>query len=92
MPHRRSPDDGVRFARVLKIEAIPEGLVVVLGAGSRDGIAKDWHATVLAGGTDTPLAGGEVILIRIDRSVIVGKVHLTADQLGHNTRVRLNRN
>jgi len=91
MPHRRPVDDGSRVARVLKIDTTPDGLVLVFSAGLSHGVDKRWSATVLVGDTDTPLAGGDVELIRIDKNASYGKVHLTTDQLGPNNRVRLTR-
>jgi len=57
--------------------------------GARQGVGKDWRATVLVGETDTPLAGGEVELLRVARNASAGKVRLTVEQLGARTRVRL---
>lgn len=84
--------EGPVFGHVLKIEAIPDGLIVMIGVGSYHGIAKDWSGVILIGDTTTPLAGGEIVIVRIDKHLTVGKVHLTTGQLGPNQRVRLTRN
>jgi hypothetical protein len=44
---------------------------------------------VLKGDTDEALRGGDVQVIRVEKSLTVGKVHLTTDQLSTNSRVRL---
>jgi len=89
MPHRPTVDDGVVVARVLKADATPDARIVTLGAGSAMGIGKTWTGSILVGDTDTPLAGGDVELIRVDKNLCIGKVHLTVDQLVRNNRVRL---
>jgi len=64
-------------------------LIITIGQGSNAGVAKTWSAVVLRGDTDEPLRGGDVILVRVDKALTVGKVHLTTDQLSANSRVRL---
>ena len=64
-------------------------VIITIGAGTNSGVQKTWGAHVLRGDTDQPLAGGEVTVIRVDKGVTVGKVHLTTDQLSQNSRVRL---
>jgi hypothetical protein len=75
-------------ARVLKNEVQSGELVITIGAGSNSGIQKGWKATVLRGETETPLPGGDVVVVRVDKGVVVGKVHLTADQIKENYRVK----
>ena len=74
--------------RVLKNEVQGGELVITIGAGSNQGIQKTWKATVLRGETETPLPGGEVTVVRLDKGFIVGKVKLTADQIKENYRVK----
>jgi hypothetical protein len=64
-------------------------VIITIGAGTNSGIQKGWGAVVLRGDSDQPLAGGEVTVIRVDKGVTVGKVHLTTDQLSANSRVKL---
>jgi hypothetical protein len=64
-------------------------LIITIGQGSASGVTKAWSATVLKGDTDEPLRGGDVQVIRVEKSLTVGKVHLTTDQLSTNSRVRL---
>jgi len=64
-------------------------VIITIGAGTNSGVQKTWGAHVLRGESDQPLAGGEVTVIRVDKGVTVGKVHLTTDQLAANARVRL---
>jgi hypothetical protein len=64
-------------------------VIITIGAGTAQGVQPNWVANVLRADSDQPLAGGEVQVIRVDKGVTVGKVHLTADQLLANPRVRL---
>lgn len=64
-------------------------VVITIGVGTNSGVGKGWTAQVLRGDSDSPLAGGEVTVIRVDKAVTVGKVHLTTDQISSNSRVRL---
>ncbi|HEY4059161.1 MAG TPA: hypothetical protein VGM39_21240 [Kofleriaceae bacterium] len=76
-------------ARILKQETQGGDLVVTIGAGTGAGVKKDWKATVLRGDTDSPLSGGDVQIVRVDAKATIGKVHLTADQVKQNDRVKL---
>ena len=92
-PDPQNPNcDGIKAdpvtARVLKQEDSGSDLIITIAAGSNAGIAKTWRAQVMRGDTDAPLAGGDVTIIRVDKGATIGKVHLTADQLGTN-RVKL---
>jgi hypothetical protein len=88
LPHRKVIADSV-IGRVIAIAAAADGVILTVGVGTDQGVDHHWSGTVLAGDTDTPLAGGELVLIRIDKHITVGKVHLTADQLESNNHVRL---
>lgn len=76
-------------ARVLKNEIQGGDLIITIGAGSNSGISKGWRATVLRGDTDTPLSGGDVTIVRVDKNATVGRVKLTTDQIKANDRVKL---
>jgi hypothetical protein len=76
-------------ARVLKADETPDALFLLLGMGSAMGIGNNWTGTVLIGGTDTPLTGGNVKIVRVNKNLCVVKTRLTLKQLGGNTRVRL---
>jgi hypothetical protein len=64
-------------------------VVVVIDAGTDQGVLRTWKATVLRGDGDAPLDGGDIILLRVERRIAVGKTHLTVEQLADNPRVRL---
>jgi len=64
-------------------------MIITIGAGSSLGVQPNWGGTVLRGDTENPLQGGDIKVIRVDKAVTVGKVHLTPDQLRDNPRVRL---
>jgi len=98
-PDARNPDpnnpncDDIKIppviGRIIGSSIQGSEVIVTIGAGSNSGIAPNWTAHVLSGASDQPLAGGEVKVVRVDKAVTVGKVHLTADQLLANPRVRL---
>jgi hypothetical protein len=44
---------------------------------------------VLRGDGDSPMDGGDVIVIRVGKRETIGKVHLTTDQISANPRVKL---
>lgn len=98
-PDPRNPDpanpncDDIKvppvLGRVIGTSIQGSEVIVTIGAGSNSGIAPNWTAHILSGGSDQPLAGGEIKIVRVDKAVTVGKVRLTADQLLANPRVRL---
>lgn len=75
--------------RVLKYEVQGSETVLTIGAGSNQGIAKGWRATVLRGDSgDQPMSGGDITIVRIDKAATIGKVRLTTDQIKANDRVK----
>jgi hypothetical protein len=76
-------------ARIIGNSVSGSDLIITIGQGTNGGIAKGWNATVLRGDSDEPLRGGEVTIVRVDKALTVGKVHLTIDQVSANSRVRL---
>jgi len=65
-------------------------LIVTIAAGTNSGVAANWTAHVLSGGSgETPLPGGDIKVIRVDKAVTVGKTKLTNDQVLSNPRVKL---
>jgi hypothetical protein len=64
-------------------------MIITIGAGSNLGVQTTWTGTVLKGDSETPLQNGDIKIVRVDKAVTVGKVHLTPDQLLSNPRVRL---
>jgi hypothetical protein len=79
-----------QVGRVNHIEAQGSDLIVTIGgAGENNGVNKTWTGKVLRGDGDTPLEGGDVIIVRVGKKETVGKVHLTPDQINQNPRVKL---
>ena len=72
-------------ARVVGIEIMGESVVVTVAAGMDQGITKRAHARFRDGKTKKLLAGGEAVLIRVDKRTAVLKTSLPAE------RVRANR-
>jgi hypothetical protein len=75
--------------RIMKNEVQGSDLIITIGAGSNSGVKKGWKANVLRGESDSPLSGGDVTIIRIDKGTTIGKVQLTNDQIKTNFRVKL---
>lgn len=98
-PDPKAPDpanpncDGIKVppvvGRIVGNTVSGSDLIITVGVGTKNGVAPDWRGVVLRGDSDQPLPGGEVTVIRVDKAVTVGKVHLTTDQLSTNSRVRL---
>jgi hypothetical protein len=76
------------FGRIIAHVVVDPNVVITIGQGSSAGVALDWRATVLAGDSDQPLAGGEVTIVRVTKNVTVGKVRLGDAELQDNARVR----
>jgi len=75
-------------ARVVKQEVQGDGVVITVASGSAQGIGKGWKGTVLRGDSDQPLPGGDVVVVRIDKNVVIARVKLTSDQVTANPRVK----
>jgi hypothetical protein len=52
-------------------------------------VTTDWRGQILRGSSDTPLDGGEVAIVRVTNKASLGKVHLTADQINSNQKIKL---
>ena len=74
--------------RVLKYEVQGSDTILTIGAGTNQGLSKSWKATVLRGDSDSPMSGGDITIIRVDKAATVGKVRLTTDQVKANDRVK----
>jgi hypothetical protein len=63
--------------------------VVTVLAGSDQGVKKGWSARFREGTTTKPLAGGEAILIRIDKRSMVLRTDLLPEQVRTNKYVEV---
>jgi len=77
------------IGRIIGNSVSGSDLIITIGQGSNAGVTKSWSAVVLRGDTEEPLRGGDVQVVRVEKSLTVGKVRLTTDQLSTNSRVRL---
>jgi len=50
---------------------------------------RPWKVRLLRGDTDQLLPGGELVVIRVDKRVTIGRVKLTLDEVRANPRVLL---
>lgn len=76
--------------RVLKADVSGSDVIITVGVGSDQGVGKSgWSGKVLRGDTESPLSGGEVTIIKVDKNKTIGKVHLTTDQVNENPYVKL---
>ncbi|MDQ3367597.1 MAG: hypothetical protein M3680_19420 [Myxococcota bacterium] len=76
-------------ARVIGNNVQGSDVIIQISAGLAQGVKKDWKGQVLRGDSDSPYAGGDVTLIRVDKNLTVGKVRLTTDQISANPYVKL---
>jgi hypothetical protein len=74
---------------VLSNEVQGSDVLITIGAGSDQGVSKSWKGHVLRGDSETPMEGGDVIVVRVEKRKTIGKVHLTTDQISANPRVKL---
>ena len=74
--------------RVIKMDSTPDGLVLAVGIGSNHSIEKTWVGHVINEAGDN-VAGGEVVIIRVDKNVMFVRVKLTAEQITANPYVRV---
>jgi hypothetical protein len=77
------------IGRIIGNNLTGSDVIITIGVGTESGVGKDWTGKVMRGDSDQPLAGGDIVIIRVDKKVTVGKVHLTTDQLSTNSKVRL---
>lgn len=76
-------------ARVLKVEVVGNGIEIQVSAGKDHGVTKTWKARVLRGSTQSPLAGGNATIVRIDRRTTTLLVNLTSNVISANPNVVL---
>lgn len=75
--------------RVIKNEVQGSDTLITIAVGEDQGVSKGWTGRVLRGSSDSPMDGGEVIVIRVGKRETIGKVRLTTDQISANPRVKL---
>lgn len=77
------------IARVVRTQVHGGDVLLTVGAGKDRGVRDDWSCAVLRDNTNVPLAGGDCVIIRVDKITTLAKTHLTMDQAYVHTRVRL---
>jgi hypothetical protein len=92
-PDQDNPKCDIKAApvvgRIIGNQVQGSEVVITIAVGSEKGVAMGWKGQVLRGSSDTPLDGGEVKIIRVDKRATLGKVHLNIDQLEANGSVKL---
>jgi hypothetical protein len=76
-------------ARVIKVDVTGNNVIVTLSAGSVNGVDASWSGQVLRGDTLSPLVGGKLTIIRVDKQFTIAKVSLTTDIVTSNPIVLL---
>jgi hypothetical protein len=76
-------------AKIISMEASGSDVLVTIDIGTNSNIDKSWTVHVLRGGSDDLLANGSATIIRVAKTQIVARVHLTLDQVNANQRVLL---
>jgi hypothetical protein len=77
------------IVRVLGLSVGNGHVLVTIKAGREQGIDDTWHAQVLEGSTDLPLANGELQIIKVEDAKTSTHSQMTVDEIKANTRVRL---
>jgi hypothetical protein len=85
---RAPPKPASVVGRVVGIEIMGETVIVTVAAGKDQGITLRGHARFREGKTTKPLAGGEAVVIRVDRATTVLKTSLPAAQVRANRFVQ----
>ena len=76
-------------ARVISNSVQGDATIITIGAGKKQGVKLDWGGKVLRGDSDSPMVGGDVVLVRVDDTKTIGRVKLTTDQISANPYVKL---
>jgi hypothetical protein len=78
-----------KTARIIGNQVQGSNVLITIALGSDSPpFSNKWTCKVMQGSGSTPLAGGEVTLVRVDKKASLGTVHLTLDQLEANSSVR----
>lgn len=78
---KAAPRKPAVVGRVVDLEVRGDSHVVTVLAGSDSGIGKTWRATFVDAATRKPLAGGEAVVIHVDKTSTVLKTRLSAEQV-----------
>jgi hypothetical protein len=76
-------------AKILSTEQRGADVIMTISVGTNNNIDATWGLRVLAGNTDQPMANGTATIIRVEKTRLVARVHLTLDQVNGNQRVVL---
>jgi len=79
------------YGRVTKLEVEGNEVRLTIGAGSNQGVQKEWRA-VLIDGPDLdsrPVPGGKIRIVTIDRNRSIGTTKLTMSQVTGSPHVKL---
>jgi hypothetical protein len=79
-----APAPVVIAGRVVDLDVVGESVIVTVLRGSETGIDRTWRARFREGTTAKPLAGGEAVVIRVNRRTTVLKTSLSAEQVRAN--------
>jgi hypothetical protein len=97
-PNKKDPDmsnPNCRIApnpvvgRIIGREQQGSQLILTVGAGSEQGVGKGWGGQVIKGSdiNDRAVSGGDITIVRIDKTTTIVSTKLTADQLGPYVRL-----
>jgi hypothetical protein len=77
------------FAQIIGIVHYNSQVIVTISAGSQAGVTRGWTGHLLRRGSDDPLPGGEIQIVRVEKTLSIGKLRLAEDEILDNRRVRL---
>jgi hypothetical protein len=75
------------LARVIKVDERGDEIEIFIGAGTEQGVTKDWHGVVLVGDSDRALA--DLAIVRVDKRFTIARAKLTKSQIEANPRIRM---
>ncbi len=76
-------------AKILNMEQRGSDVIVTIGVGSNNNVDTSWGLHVLIGNTDQRIANGTATIIRVEKTRLIARVHLTLDQVNGNQHVVL---
>ncbi len=77
------------MARVLKVDVNDGGVLITISAGSDMGVDKSWSGQILRAGSNAPIIGGKITIVRVDKQRTIAKVSVTADIVTANQTIQL---
>ena len=77
------------ITRVIATSIDGDELVITMAAGTNAGVGPDWTAQLLRGETEELLPGVEIVIVRVDKAITVGRIKASAASIRSHYRFKL---